>query len=340
MGTALHTDETLSDGGLATESTRAATRTSASPCCEKCHAPLHAGGGSICPRCGWYAVAKTFVAIDRNWDADDDAKQARGEGIPGWAWIVIAGVLAVIVESTAVRLATPDGSSLRSTWAGAQLLAGMAAFVFCQIVGFVVLMRNDSSAALLDVILKPFKISGVLFRSLPRRTWAVTLGVSGLAAVASAALVIGSVPYHWLWSWNVDYRSSQALESAVGQQLNPSQLPEAAEKDTSRQTITCVIIGYELNDDGTLRVVLVARESFGKLIYAGGVAPTGEAALLFELRENLLQSRSQGPVIPMTFNSNWVLPKYTCQISYGFEQDNQKLTDLRWEGDVREMRMK
>ncbi len=340
MRTALQTDETLSDGGAATEIAPATGRTNSSPSCEKCHALLEAGGGSICPRCGWYAVAKTFVAIDRNWEAEDDAEQGPAEGIPGWAWVVMAGVLAAVAESMVVRLATPDGSSWRSTWAGVQFLAGIAAFVACQVVGFVVLMRNDSTAALLDVLLKPFKVSGILFRELPRRTWAVTLGVSGLAAVASAVLVIGSVPYHWLWSWNVDYRSMQALESAVGQELNPAQLPEATPKDASRQTITCVIIGYELNDAGTLRVVLVARESYGKLIYAGGVTPTGEAALLFELRQNLVQSRSRGPLIPMTFNSNWVLPKYTCQVSYGFEQDNQKLTDLCWEGDVREMRLK
>jgi hypothetical protein len=50
-----------------------------------------------------------------------------------------------------------------------------------------------------------------------------------------------------------------------------------------------------------------------------------------------MAAASTGPVIPMTFDSNWVLPKYMCQISYGMEQENKKLTELRWEGNVREL---
>jgi hypothetical protein len=81
----------------------------------------------------------------------------------------------------------------------------------------------------------------------------------------------------------------------------------------------------------------VAREVYGKLQYAGGIEPKGEPALLFELRENLVKAQSTKPVIPMPFNAIWVLPKYTCQLSYAQEEDNKKVTGLRWEGDVREL---
>jgi hypothetical protein len=314
--------------------------TSAAPTCEKCRAPLGGGSTSICRKCGWYSVAKVYVELDRTWEQDAEAKPAkRDDRLPWWAWVAIASVIAVIIESALVRGLTPDGSQLRTTWSGIQFLGGIAAFLAAQVVGFVILMRNDATAALLDVLLKPFKVSAMLFRELPKRFWIVDAGICGLVAALSAVVIIGSVPYHVLWSWNVDYNSTQHLTDALSQEMGAKGVAIEAPPESDRTVIDAVIIGYELSDAGNIRVVLVARESYGKLMYAGGVEPTGDPAQLFELRENLMAIPSRGPVIPMTFNSNWVLPKYTCQISYAFEQDNKKLTDIRWEGEVRGLRM-
>jgi hypothetical protein len=309
--------------------------------CEKCHSPLGDKSTSICKRCGWYAVAGVYVDIDRSWEGEpenDGAAPTEGQ-LPRWAVVAIASVVAIILESAAVRGLTADGSVVRSAVSGIQFLLGVLAFLAAQIVGFVILMRQDSTAAVLDILLKPFKVSAMLFRGLPRRAWIVNMGISGTIAALAAVLIIGSVPYHVLWSWSVDYRSQQHLRDALAQELDPNSLPEGKQEDKQRKSISGIIIGYELNDKGNLRVVLIARESNGKLIYAGGVEPMGDSALLFELRENLMAIPSTRPVIPMTFNSNWVLPKYTCQISYGKEQENKKLTELRWEGDVRAMKL-
>jgi hypothetical protein len=296
----------------------------------------------ICPRCGWYPIAGTFIDIDRSWEPDDSAAAKADDPysqIPRWAWLAMATALAVVVESTIVRIVTPDGSFARSAWSGVQFLLGVAAFLTCQLVGFIVLMRQDSTVTVLDVLLKPFQISGALFRNLPRRFWAVNLGISGLVAALAAVAIIGSVPYHVLWSWNVDYRSSQHLEDALAQEMAPAAAKAVEDKDKNRKTISCLIVGYELSDAGNVRVVLVAREVNGKLRYAGGVAPTGDPAQLFELREKLVEARRTTPVIRMDFNANWVNPIYSCLISYSFEQENKKLTDMRWEGDVRELRL-
>jgi hypothetical protein len=306
--------------------------------CEKCRTPLGGKSTSICKQCGWYAVAGTFVAIDRAWEREpDDSRAARPDGIPRWGWMVIATAVTIILASGAARAFTPDAGGLRSTISGVQLVLGLLAFLAAQTVGFVILMRNDSTAAVLDILLKPFTVSAMLFHDLPRRAWLVNLGINGAVAALAAVAIIGSVPYHLLWSWRVDYVSQQGLRDALAQEMNAAQLPEKAEPEKKRQTIVCVIIGYELSDRGTLSTILVARGSNGKLIYTGGVTPSGDSALLFELRENLRAIPAARPVLPMTFNSNWVLPKYTCKISYLHEQENLKLTDLRWEGDVREL---
>jgi hypothetical protein len=248
---------------------------------------------------------------------------------------MIATVIAVIVESIVVRIATADGSFARSAWSGGQFVLGLVGFFGCQIVGFVLLMKRDSTATLLDVILKPFRVSALLFRELPRRLWIVNAGISGLVATLAAVVIIGSVPYHVLWSWHVDYRSSQALKDALALETAPDAERKQKDDEARRKEIACLIIGYELNDKGNLSTVLLARESGGRLRYVGSVVPTGDPALLFEIRENLLAAHRQVPIIPMTFDSNWVTPIYTCRISYGSEQENKNLTDIRWEGDVR-----
>jgi hypothetical protein len=308
--------------------------------CEKCHAPLAGKSSSVCRKCGWYAMAGVYVDIDRSWEAEpEDNAAAAPEGtIPRWAWVAMALSVGIILESAAVRGLTADGSVVRSAVSGVQFLFGVLAFLGAQAVGFVILMRSDSTASVLDVLLKPFKVSAMLFRELPRRAWIVNMGISGLIAALAAVAIIGSVPYHVLWSWHVNYLSQQHLKDAVGRELNPSMLPEGQDDDKRRTKISGVIIGYTLNDEGAVRVLHIAREEGGKLLYAGGVFPSGESALMFELRENLMEVQTSRPIINLPFDAHWVLPLYTCQVSYGTEQENKQLIDLRWEGDVRKLK--
>jgi hypothetical protein len=290
----------------------------------------------VCKKCGWYANAGTFVEIDQTWEGEPAPVRPEDGKLPRWAWVLIASALFIVVESIAVRLATEPGR-FRMLWSGWQFVLGLGGFFFCQIMGFVILMREDASAVFIEILIKPFKVSAALFRRLPRRLWIVNCGVSGLVAALAAVAIIGSVPWHVLWSWNVDYRSTQALEDAIGvAEGGGGELGVGiAEKPPMRKKTVCVIIGFELSDTGNVRSVLLARVDTGKLRYVGGVAPSGDPAMLFELRENLMAVERHEPIIPMTFDSNWVLPVYSCEISYASEQENRNLTDIQWEGDVR-----
>jgi hypothetical protein len=247
--------------------------------CERCFAPLGGGGASVCKKCGWYAVAGTYVDIDQTWEGEPAPARAEDGNLPRWAWTLIASALAIVVTSIVVRLATPPGQ-FRMMWSGWQFLLGLAGFFGCQLIGFVLLMREDSTAAIFDVLLKPFKVSAALFRGLPRRLWIVNCGISGLVAVLSAVAIIGSVPYHVLWTWNVDYTSTQGLQDAIGlaEAAGGPKGAAIAEKAPQRKITQCVIIGYELSDAGNVRTVLVARVDSGKLRYVGGLTPSGDAA--------------------------------------------------------------
>ena len=104
------------------------------PRCEKCAAPIKSDVVTICRSCGWYASLGTFVELDPNWETytDEAAEPAAAEPqkshlrvwldlMPRWGWVIIASVLAVVVESVVARFATPAGSSLRTTWSLSQL---------------------------------------------------------------------------------------------------------------------------------------------------------------------------------------------------------------------------
>src|SRR6187200_2732676 len=108
----------------------------AGPCCEKCAAPMKSGVVTICRSCGWYSSLGICVEVDPNWEtAVNDPQPAAAPQptshigywlklIPWWGWVIIASVLAVILESVAVRLSTPFDSSLRTAWSLTQLAVG------------------------------------------------------------------------------------------------------------------------------------------------------------------------------------------------------------------------
>ncbi len=98
------------------------------PRCEKCDARLTSEMVSICRKCGWYPSLGRFVEVDPNWETDEAPKAAADEKpqlthvqvwlnlVPRWAWIIIASVALVVIESVVARFVTPAGSSIRTAW--------------------------------------------------------------------------------------------------------------------------------------------------------------------------------------------------------------------------------
>jgi len=102
------------------------SREALGPCCDKCGAPISAKESLVCQQCGWYASIGTFVEIDKSWEVasnpdlanDADVASSSEAKLPAWSWILMGCVVAVIVESLAVRLLTPDGRCERSVKVG------------------------------------------------------------------------------------------------------------------------------------------------------------------------------------------------------------------------------
>lgn len=317
-------------------------------CCEKCEEPISCVEPMICRRCGWYAGLGTYVEIDRSWEAASDPEMAEEQpatektSLPEWLWILTGCLLLIILESVAVRLMTPAESSLRTTWSLTQLFSGTACFVVCHVCVFVILLNEDASTNLLDVILRPIRIWSYIFSDLPQRQWMVHLGFSGLLAALMSLLVIGAIPYERLLDWGTTPPPKQNLMGAIMDQAQKAKgddnksLEEAVqdlggsadledsdnkEKKPSNEPKPrgfedCLILGYKANHEGLVYSLILGAERFNKLQYVGRVTVQLPLKELREISNQLAETETSRPFVPMQLEATWVKPKFFCRVSY------------------------
>jgi hypothetical protein len=347
-------------------------RDGSGPQCEKCKAPLKSDIVNICPSCGWYASLGIRVEVDPNWEtAKETAKSPDSTPqpshlrvwlnlIPRWGWIMFACVLAVLVESVAVRLATPDGSALRTVWSVSQLMVGFLAVAGCHIFNFLVLAARDTDFGVIDIVLKPLKLWIRAVHELPTRLWVANGAASGLAALLASILIIGGLPYERLWDWGFEQPVKQNLmgavmdrakelesrngnlEDAINDFAGENGAGNETAKPTSekpREKADCIILGYQVDRDGRLNSLILGTAHRAKLIYAGRVTPEMSADELSALLQDLMAIRVRQPFVAVEADAIWVKPKYTCRITYGERLKNGKLRETKWDRLLGQMMM-
>lgn len=338
------------------------------PRCEKCGAPIKSELVNVCRSCGWYASLGMHVEVDPNWETTDDCVEHVQQQpapshlevwlnlLPRWAWIIIATVLAVVVESVAVRLATPAGSSLRTFWSLTQLAVGALAFVGCHAFNFLVMVAADADVGLLDVLLRPLKIWNRVLRELPARLWAVDAAAAGLTAAVMSVAVIGGIPYDRLWDWGIEPPKKQNLMGAVMSQMQrgggegsgnledavqdfagsqnldqQEQPPTPPPPPKPREETECVILGYRANQEGRIHTLLLGTARGRKLVYAGTVSPPSDENALASLSAQLVSARTNYPFLHVQAEATWVEPRLTCRVSYTRQLKDGRLVGMRWE---------
>jgi hypothetical protein len=336
------------------------------PQCEKCGTPLKSGVVTVCRHCGWYASLGQFVEIDQDWEVDFEGEQQPVERprpshievwlnlLPWWAWVLIGTASVVVVESVAVRLLTPAGSSLRTTWSLTQLGLGLLAFAVCHVFNFVVAVVDDAEVGALDLVLKPLKLWLRAFKILPVRWWVTATALGGLTGVVMSLVVIGSLPYDRLWDWGFEKRPEQNLmgavmsrmqqiegegadnlEEAVGDFAGSQNLdPDAgrpAPPPKPRENVDCVILGYRLDAVGRLNSVVLATAYRRKLVYAGYVTPKLSDEEREELTNRLIAAKTDRPFLTIQTTAVWVEPILSCRVSYTKRSDTGRILDPQWE---------
>ena len=334
------------------------------PCCDKCGAVLNAKESLVCKKCGWYASIGSYVELDQSWEqaVEPDPEipnpeaEERPSGIfqalPKWAWILLACICTIIVESIVARIVTPYGSTARTVWSLTQLGLGACAYGFCHCFAFAILLREDSDTSLIDIILRPIKIWAGIFRELPNRQWVCHVGFSGLIAAMMSVLVIGGIPYEKLFDWGFEPPPEQNLMGAIMSQAQKAagdsnkNMQEALNdfagtaedltnggknKPAPREKAEGVIVGYKANEDGIVYALLIAAEHKGKLMYVGRVTPNMPEEELNQFSQDLASIRVKRPFIETGMKANWVSPKYLCRVNYKSRNKKGAMEDLTFE---------
>ncbi len=335
------------------------------PSCEKCGAIIATQDSLACRKCGWYASIGAFVEIDREWEenCDPDSEQivatteAESFKLPDWAWVMIGCVGAVIAESVAARFLTESNSLARTQWSLMQLTIGGVAAAVCHFVSFILLIRDDSDVALLDILLKPIRPWVLRVRELPERQWICHTAVSGIVAVLMSVLVIGAIPYEKFWDWGFGKPVKQDLMGAIADQarkaagkdqsleeaveeLGGSQnlsdaegnKKKAAKQPTERSKDDCVIIGYRANEAGVVYMLVLAGENYGRLQHVGQVVPQMPVSELWKLGKQLSAYKRVDPFVRVQMdNVTWVEPKIACRVSYARKGKQGGLFDTKLE---------
>jgi len=348
-------EESVADD-LASESTGS--------CCEKCNTetPVASDGVTICRSCGWYASLGTFVDVDPDWEKEEGQEEEGPKRshlqvwwnlIPSWAWILVASLSAVIAENVAALLMTEPDTWERTRWSVTQLAIGGLIFVGCHIIGLIVFTIDDADAGLLDMLIKPIRLWFRLGKNLPNRLWLVNVALSSYLAVMMSTSVLGGIPYERLLDWGIEQPPKKSLMGAVVNQMQKV-APEEEEKsleeaitdfagtagDIEPKTpkkpeplpeLDCVILGYRVDEEGRLTMLILGAEYQGKLKYAGRVQPKLSKKKLAKLGQLLEKARTKRPLLRLHTSAIWVKAKYACRVTYKKRDKGGRIIGVQWE---------
>ena len=283
--------------------------------------------------------------------------------IPGWGWLLIATALGIVGLAIGVRIATIASPTLQTYCGVGGLLLGLGVAVLAHFVGFVLCSFEDADFGVTDVIIKPLKVWKQIAGELPERLWLADTGVAGVTLALSAALIVGGIPYDTLLDWGIKARAKPNLVGAIAKQAaqggsgetdlegavadfagNADGVQQGAAVAASpkpvekpRESLDCLIIGYQADKNGRIRALLLAADVSGRLKYIGKVTPEIESREEEQLVEKFQSTGSSRPFVKTAESGAWVRPKFTCRVTYADWPQGRRPTDLRWESLLDEL---
>lgn len=328
--------------------------------CPHCGAARPDSHQLICKRCGFYEKLGICVDLDPT-EREGGEVQAKPEAthwwqlVPLWAWIVGAGALAIIGESTAALFLTERGSAARTIWSLSQLIVGAGVLVTVHLVTYLYAIMEDDRLQVLDVILKPLAVWSRTINGLPGTWPRVAAGAWGWLAATLAVSLIGGIPYERLFDWGIKERPKKNLVQAIAQQAQETEggadnLEDAINDFTGEAgieeeeksikllpSLDCLVLGYvpEIDKHGAvidIQSFALAAEVHGKLRYVGMVSvaalPTEERGVLLAQMERAKRDR---PMVRCDQAARWLEPQFSCRVRYKRWSSTDKLVDPRFE---------
>ncbi|QDT32084.1 hypothetical protein [Thalassoglobus polymorphus] len=162
--------------------------------CPGCDSTEPWGGSSWCPKCGYYPkfgkkVVKRDAEEENEEEADLDTKTML-QMVPRWAYFLIGGLVALLVESVAVRVAFPAIQD-RSPIAIFQIFIGVNVLGLAHMRAYMIASELNEDINFISIFWSPTVIWKTIFERMPEVRKTVMAGSWGLAAILYAILFVG-----------------------------------------------------------------------------------------------------------------------------------------------------
>ncbi|QDU97318.1 ATP dependent DNA ligase [Lignipirellula cremea] len=179
--------------------------------CTNCGAEGEPSAEAWCRQCGFYPALGSCIEIapaEVETSEDEEETAPIPENLlqhlmqmPAWMWALIGCSLSGIVVAVAGRLLTGEGSFARMAWAFGQLGLALVVVMTAQLWALLIALKHDVKYGPFDFLGKPIAIWFPTFAELPATCARVGLALVGLSGMFGALVVVGGIPYHWLWEY-------------------------------------------------------------------------------------------------------------------------------------------
>jgi hypothetical protein len=116
--------------------------------------------------------------------------------IPGWFWILVAGIVTVITFTVLTGKFYRRSAFDRALWCTVQIGSGLVLLFAAQFWALIKVAPEDESLSAKDMMV-PARLWGVAIKRLPSTRLQVWIAAWALAAIISASILIGGLD-HWL----------------------------------------------------------------------------------------------------------------------------------------------
>lgn len=114
--------------------------------------------------------------------------------------------------------------------------------------------------------------------------------------------------------------AASGIEGIVAKRLDapyrPGERSDAWQKIKRVQVVLCLVLGYEVDEAGDFRSLIIATDFDGTLQCVGKVGSGIDETARRALRRLLAAHPAAAPLIPTDFDGQWVAPGLYCRVSF------------------------
>lgn len=335
------------------ETTEVTAEATPEPTCAKCGTFDEWDGANWCPVCGYYpAFHEKPEEVDYTLQQQEQVSEYDHwwQVVPKWAWIMIAGCVAIVAQSITVRLYYHYNGGMRSHWALPQALLGVALGLTGHLRAAFVGLNQDQKLSPGDIVMAPVATWNRIFRQLPKTRLTVWIAGWGITLTVTALTIIGGIRYSAVFDdWG--FGDPVQPDVTIPMNLRPNSQDSGSDDDAPPLILPpepkgpyaeAVIYGFFPNRYRGFDKLLLAAGHRGKPIQVaeidyGQISRSIRKRLVVMMRER----PNSKPVVDTSYNARWVEPSIVVKLAFNELTEDGILVEpeiKKFERDLRKQR--